>query len=106
MERQWKELKKRRKILVSMNGIFFSERDLPKDFFKGFSPKIYRRGYGYWIWKPYIVSKMMSRLNDGDILVYTDAGTQCIYLEESDLRNMRVCSMRSDLLLYFSNLIL
>ena len=55
---------------------FFSERDLPKDFFKGFSPKIYRRGYGYWIWKPYIVSKMMSRLNDGDILVYTDAGTQ------------------------------
>ena len=55
---------------------FFSERDLPKDFFKGFSPKIYRRGYGYWIWKPYIVNKMMNRLNDGDILVYTDAGTQ------------------------------
>lgn len=55
---------------------FFTEKDLPKDFFKGFSPKIYRRGYGYWSWKPYIVKEMLSKLDDGDILVYSDAGTQ------------------------------
>lgn len=55
---------------------FLTEKDLPKDFFKGFSPKIYRRGFGYWTWKPYIVNKMLEKLDEGDILVYSDAGTQ------------------------------
>lgn len=55
---------------------FFTEKDLPKDFFKGFSPKVYRRGYSYWSWKPYIVKEMLNKLDDGDILVYSDAGTQ------------------------------
>ena len=33
------------------------------------------RGYGYWVWKPYIVkSYMESEMADGDILVYADAG--------------------------------
>lgn len=53
---------------------FFSEKDLPKDFFKGFSPKIYRRGYGYWTWKPYVVAKVLGGLQEGDILVYSDGG--------------------------------
>lgn len=55
---------------------FLTEKDLPKDFFKGFNPKIYRRGFGYWTWKPYIVNKMLEKLDEGDILVYSDAGTQ------------------------------
>lgn len=33
------------------------------------------RGYGYWVWKPYIVKKYMeSEMADGDILVFADAG--------------------------------
>ena len=32
------------------------------------------RGGGYWIWKPYIVKKKFDEINDGDILVYADAG--------------------------------
>ena len=32
------------------------------------------RGGGYWIWKPYIVYKHLKNMNDGDILVYADAG--------------------------------
>jgi hypothetical protein len=32
------------------------------------------RGYGYWLWKPYIIYKNMKRLHDDDILVYADAG--------------------------------
>lgn len=55
---------------------FLTEKDLPKQFFKGFSSKIYRRGFGYWTWKPYIVNKMLEKLDEGDILVYSDAGTQ------------------------------
>ena len=31
---------------------------------------------GYWIWKPYIIHKHLSNLNEGDILVYSDAGCE------------------------------
>jgi len=27
------------------------------------------RGYGYWIWKSYLIKKTMERMADGDILV-------------------------------------
>jgi len=32
------------------------------------------RGYGYWLWKSYIVKKQLALMQDGDILVYADAG--------------------------------
>lgn len=32
------------------------------------------RGYGYWIWKPYIVKKILEKMNDNDILFYADSG--------------------------------
>ena len=56
------------------NRFFFTEKDLPSDFFKDLNPKIYRRGYAYWTWKPYLVGKVMQTLNEGDILVYSDGG--------------------------------
>ena len=31
-------------------------------------------GYGYWIWKPYIVLRTLEKMKDEDILVYADAG--------------------------------
>ena len=34
------------------------------------------RGYGYWIWKPYIILKVLNQLDNGDILVYGDAGCE------------------------------
>lgn len=33
-----------------------------------------RRGYGYWIWKPYLIMRRLQEMRDGDILVYADAG--------------------------------
>ncbi len=33
-----------------------------------------KRGYGYWIWKPFIVLNTLKKMNDNDILVYCDAG--------------------------------
>ncbi|MCY4419135.1 MAG: hypothetical protein OXB93_04740 [Cytophagales bacterium] len=32
----------------------------------------HRRGYGYWIWKPYIVLKTMDLLEEGDMIFYCD----------------------------------
>jgi hypothetical protein len=35
-----------------------------------------KRGYGYWLWKPYLIKKIMSSLKDGDILMYLDCGCE------------------------------
>lgn len=32
------------------------------------------RGFGYWMWKSYVTKFTLSKINDGDILVYIDAG--------------------------------
>ena len=34
------------------------------------------RGFGYWIWKPYLILKTMQTLKDGDLLLYLDAGCE------------------------------
>lgn len=35
-----------------------------------------KRGYGYWIWKPYLIKKTLEKMNNGDILLYLDAGCE------------------------------
>ena len=32
------------------------------------------RGYGYWLWKSYLVKKQLEKMNENDILVYADSG--------------------------------
>lgn len=32
------------------------------------------RGYGYWIWKPYIILNLLEKINDGDNVFYIDSG--------------------------------
>jgi hypothetical protein len=34
------------------------------------------RGYGYWLWKSYIIKKTMENMNDNDILLYLDCGCE------------------------------
>lgn len=34
----------------------------------------FRRGYGYWLWKSYLLIKTIEKYQEGDILVYADAG--------------------------------
>ena len=34
------------------------------------------KGYGYWIWKSYIHYKLIQRIDEGDIVVYADAGCE------------------------------
>ena len=43
-----------------------------------------QRGYGYWLWKPYIIKKKMEQLEVGDILLYLDCGC------EIDIRNREI----------------
>jgi hypothetical protein len=32
------------------------------------------RGFGYWSWKPQIIRQTLSKMSEGDVLQYTDAG--------------------------------
>lgn len=36
------------------------------------------RGAGYWIWKPFIILHTMESLNEGDVVMYSDAGVEVI----------------------------
>ena len=62
-----------------------------------------KRGYGYWIWKPYIILRQLNEMNDGDFLFYTDSGSSIVphmkhkldsyikAMEESDKPVMTFC---------------
>jgi hypothetical protein len=53
----------------------YSPDDLDDDFKEHFKHILkLPRGGGYWIWKPYIIHKHLEKINDGDILIYLDAG--------------------------------
>jgi hypothetical protein len=36
------------------------------------------KGGGYWLWKPYFILKTLEMLNDGDVLIYSDSGSEII----------------------------
>lgn len=51
--------------------VVYTPEDLPPTFRK--YTEIYRRGGGYWLWKPYIIADALDRADEGDIVVYADA---------------------------------
>jgi len=61
----------------------FNEEKLKKDnnfwnLHKNFFEKC-PRGYGYWIWKPYLIMQQLESMKDEDILFYADAGCEVDY---------------------------
>jgi hypothetical protein len=46
----------------------------------------HRKGFGYWIWKPAILSYLFDHLEDDEIVLYLDAGCQLNSIEDSKLR--------------------
>lgn len=49
------------------------------------------RGFGYWIWKPFIIKKSMDELENGDILLYLDAGSEINCKESGQMRMLFEC---------------
>lgn len=49
---------------------------IDNDFYARFQTLLnYPKGGGYYIWKPYLIKKILDNLPDGDILIYCDAGS-------------------------------
>ncbi len=53
----------------------FGPKDLDKDFRKKNAEVLSQhRGNGYWLWKPYVINKVLAGMGEGDYLFYCDAG--------------------------------
>lgn len=50
------------------------ERILESWYLKKYKDRWSERGFGYWQWKPYLIRRVMDRMEEGDYLVYADAG--------------------------------
>lgn len=58
-----------------VDTIVMNEMSLPDEFYATYKEHFRSvKGFGYWIWKPYIILKMMEQMPKGEILLYTDAG--------------------------------
>lgn len=53
--------------------------DIDEDF-KEANKEIFasKRGPACWIWKPYLIDRELEQMNDGDILIYSDAGVEFV----------------------------
>jgi hypothetical protein len=54
----------------------YNEKDLNKDFVNRFKNNLIygSRGFGYWCWKPQIILQELDKMNNNDILLYSDVG--------------------------------
>ncbi len=55
------------------------------------------RGAGFWLWKPYIILESLKKIDEGDIVIYADAGIEIIGRLDPLLN---ICANREDILLF------
>ncbi len=60
--------------------VLYTDESLPEPF-RTYA-RTFRRGGGYWLWKPWAVWYTLQQMDEGDTLVYADAG--CTLLPHSD----------------------
>lgn len=46
------------------------------------------KGYGYWVWKPLLISKRLSEISHGEILVYLDSGCELNLEQAAPIKRM------------------
>ena len=52
----------------------YTRKDLPKEFLEKHKAYLsYKKGAGYWVWKPYIVLQALKNIPEGDVLIYADS---------------------------------
>jgi len=73
--------------------IEFSSKDIPDSYRKkNASIFQYKRGGGLWLWKPYIITKTLHNINDGDWVLYVDSGSLFI----SDINKLINCAISNN----------
>jgi hypothetical protein len=56
--------------------LIYDESNLDKDFSTKFAERLVHgsKGFGYWSWKAQAIHQVLQKMQDGDILQYTDSG--------------------------------
>lgn len=55
------------------------------------------RGSGYWLWKPFIIKETLKEMDDGDVVIYSDAGIEIV----GDLSPLiELCRHKNGILLF------
>lgn len=56
----------------------YTEKNLDDNYFRLFEQILDKpsKGFGFWSWKPYLISRELETLNEGDVLIYLDAGVE------------------------------
>lgn len=54
------------------------------------------RGYGYWLWKPYLIMRQFECMKDGDILFYADAGCEVDFSKKEKFINLKKYFLEGD----------
>lgn len=69
--------------------IEFTSKDIPQSYKEEHKDIFaYKRGAGLWLWKPYIIYKALTNINDGEWLFYSDAGVTFI----NDINHLVRCA--------------
>ena len=50
------------------------EKMLEPWYYEKYKDRWSERGFGYWQWKSYLIRRVMDRMEEGDFLIYADAG--------------------------------
>lgn len=54
--------------------------DIDPEFWnKNFHILSHQRGSGMWLWKPYVILEALKKIEDGDVLMYSDSGSYFIH---------------------------
>lgn len=61
-------------------------------------------GYGFWIWKPYIILKQLEKMKEGDILLYLDCGCEANFLAKERMKELLEIVKTKNILLTTSGL--
>ena len=61
------------------------------------------RGYGYWLWKSYIIKKTMEQMQDDDILLYLDCGCEIDKNKKEEIRKYLEVVKHANIMVASSN---
>lgn len=77
-----------KRMTIFDNITFYTEKDFDEEFINrcGKEFQTFKRGYGYWSWKPYIIKKELEKLDDGDVVIYADSG--CMF-QHKNRKNLK-----------------
>jgi len=73
--KSWKRIKKEAITSGWFDRIIVGDESILEQWYQDkYKSRFADRGFGYWQWKSYLIRRTLDQMDEGDILIYTDAG--------------------------------